>query len=135
MPIALHQPQRSDQERDSGYDTARGFKRASALRAHHGRARGHGVTETIGIEKLRSEDSIRRAFANQDEEKLTLWMDGQTGKTFDALLEQEWVLDLDATVKTLYGKQEEATVGYNPAKPGRPSHVYQVMVLAAASWF
>lgn len=86
----------------------------------------------LGIEKLRSEDSIRRAFAHQDEDQLTLWMDLQTGKTYDALLEQEWVLDLDATVKTLYGKQEEATVGYNPMKPGRPSHVYQVMVLTAA---
>jgi hypothetical protein len=41
-------------------------------------------------------------------------------------------LDLDATVKTLYGRQEEARVGYNPMKPGRPSQVYQVMVLAAA---
>lgn len=86
----------------------------------------------LGIERLRSEDSVRRAFAGQDEEALTLWMDRQTGKTFDALLEYDWVLDLDATVKTLYGRQEEARVGYNPAKPGRPSHVYQVMVLAAA---
>jgi hypothetical protein len=29
---------------------------------------------------------VRRAFAGQDEEALTLWMDRQTGKTFDALL-------------------------------------------------
>jgi hypothetical protein len=41
------------------------------------------------------------------------------------------VLDLDATIKTLYGHQEEARIGYNLTKPGRPSHVYQVMVLAA----
>jgi hypothetical protein len=86
----------------------------------------------LGIGKLRSEDSIRRAFAHQDEEALTLWMDQQTDKTFAALLEQEWVLDLDATVKTLYDRQEEARVGYNPMKRGRPSHAYQVMVLAAA---
>lgn len=86
----------------------------------------------LGIKRLRSEDSVRRAFANQDEDALTLWIDRQTGKTFDALLEHDWVLDLDATVKTLYGRQEEARVGYNPAKPGRPSHVYQVMVLALA---
>jgi len=86
----------------------------------------------LGIERLRSEDSVRRAFAKQDEDELTLWIDKQTGKTFDALLEHEWVLDLDATVKTLYGRQEEARLGYNPAKPGRPSHVYQAMVLSAA---
>jgi hypothetical protein len=90
------------------------------------------LPKLLGIGQLRSEDSIRRAFAQQDEDALTLWMDLQTGKTFDALLEREWVLDLDATVKTLYGRQEEARVGYNPMKPGRPSHVYQVMVLAAA---
>jgi hypothetical protein len=101
--------------------------------AHISGMRGDPVLpKLLGIERLRSEDSIRRAFANQDEDALTLWMDLQTGKTFDALLERDWVLDLDATVKTLYGHQEEARVGYNPMKPGRPSHVYQVMVLAAA---
>jgi Transposase DDE domain group 1 len=101
--------------------------------AHISGMRGDPVLpKLLGIECLRSEDSIRRAFANQDEDALMLWMDQQTDKTFAALLEQEWVLDLDATVKTLYGRQEEARVGYNPMKPGRPSHVYQVMVLAAA---
>ncbi len=90
------------------------------------------LPKLLGIACLRSEDSIRRAFAQQDEEALTLWMDLQTDKTFSALLEQEWVLDLDATIKTLYGRQGEARVGYSPMKPGRPSHVYQVMVLAAA---
>jgi hypothetical protein len=101
--------------------------------AHISGMRGDPVLpKLLGIGKLRSEDSIRRAFANQDEDALTLWMDRQMDKTFSALLEQEWVLDLDATVKTLYGKQEEARVGYNPMKPGRPSHVYQAMVLAAA---
>ena len=101
--------------------------------AHITGIRGDSVLpKLLGIESLRSEDSIRRAFANQDEEALTLWMDGQTEKCFAALLKQDWVLDLNATVKTLYGKQEEARLGYNPMKPGRPSHVYQVMVLAAA---
>jgi hypothetical protein len=38
-------------------------------------------------------------------------------------LERPWVLDLDATIKPLYGHQEGAEVGYNPHKPGRPSHV------------
>jgi hypothetical protein len=86
--------------------------------AHISGMRGDPVLpKLLGFERLRSEDSIRRAFANQDEDKLTLWMDQQTDKTFAALLEQEWVLDLDATVKALYGRQEEARVGYNPMKP------------------
>src|SRR3989338_1960677 len=32
------------------------------------------------------------------------------------------ILDLDSTVLTVYGKQEQAKVGYNPFKPGRPSY-------------
>jgi hypothetical protein len=35
-------------------------------------------------------------------------------ETYAALLDEQWVLDVDATVKTLYGRQEEARVGYNP---------------------
>ena len=89
------------------------------------------LPKLLNIERLRSEDSVRRAFVKQDEAALTLWIDCQMGRTFEALLGEEWVLDLDATVKTLYGRQEEARVGYNPQKPGRPSHAYQAMVLAA----
>lgn len=32
------------------------------------------------------------------------------------------IFDLDSTVLVLYGKQEEARVGYNPTKRGRPSY-------------
>ena len=39
-------------------------------------------------------------------------------------------LDVDTTVKPLYGHQEGAEVGYNPLKPGRPSHAVR-----AASWW
>jgi hypothetical protein len=90
------------------------------------------LPQWLGIAKLRSEDSVRRAFEKQDEAELTLWMDRQMNATFDALLDTVWVLDLDATVKTLYGKQEEAKVGYNPFQKGRPSHVYHAMVLTKA---
>ncbi|MBC7940547.1 MAG: hypothetical protein H7Z19_12420 [Chitinophagaceae bacterium] len=38
-------------------------------------------------------------------------------------LNRPWVLDMDATIKPLYGRQEGAEVGDNPHKPGRPSHV------------
>lgn len=90
------------------------------------------MAEMLGVKKLRSEDSVRRAFEKQDEQELTLWMDLNLGETFEALLEGDWILDVDATVKTLYGKQEEARVGYNPVKPGRPSHVYHAMLFTAA---
>ena len=90
------------------------------------------VARMLGIERFRSEDSVRRAFEKQDEESLTLWLDRSMNETYEALLEQEWILDVDATVKTLYGRQEEAKVGYNPVKPGRPSHVYHAMLFTAA---
>lgn len=52
------------------------------------------------------------------------WLDRHLAKTTQPLLTTPWILDLDATVKCLYGKQEGAVVGYNPKKPGRPSHSY-----------
>ena len=35
-------------------------------------------------------------------------------------MQEPWIMDLDSTVVTVYGKQEGAAVGYNPSKPGRP---------------
>ena len=40
------------------------------------------------------------------------------------------VLDVDTTVKPLYGHQEDAVKGYNPQKPGRPSHTYHTYMMA-----
>jgi Transposase DDE domain group 1 len=40
------------------------------------------------------------------------------------------VLDIDSTIKPLYGHQEGAMVGYNPHKPGRPSHCYHTYLMA-----
>jgi len=45
-------------------------------------------------------------------------------------LREPWILDVDTTVKPLYGHQEGAVVGYNPKKPGRPSHTYHSYMLA-----
>jgi len=46
------------------------------------------------------------------------------------LLEEPWALDVDTTVKPLYGHQQDAKVGYNPTKPGRPSHAYHSYFVA-----
>lgn len=40
-----------------------------------------------------------------------------------ASLHHQPVLDLDASVLTVYGRQERARVGYNPRKRGRPSYL------------
>ena len=46
------------------------------------------------------------------------------------LLSEPWILDMDSTVKPIYGHQDGAVQGYNPKKPGRPSHVYHTYMLA-----
>jgi hypothetical protein len=45
-------------------------------------------------------------------------------------LSEPWMLDVDSTIKPLYGQQEGAMVGYNPHKPGRPSHCYHTYLMA-----
>ncbi len=46
------------------------------------------------------------------------------------LLNTPWILDADTTVKPIYGHQEAAEKGYNPEKPGRPSHTYHTYMIA-----
>ena len=93
--------------------------------------RGESVNaELLGMEKIVSEDVIRRSLLGMDENKSGLWLEKHLKKCYAPLLTIPWVLDLDATVKPLYGKQEGAEVGYNPAKPGRPSHVYHSYFIA-----
>ncbi len=49
---------------------------------------------------------------------------------YEPLLYEPWLLHVDGTIKTLYGRQQGAVVGYNPHKPGRPSHVYHTYFVA-----
>jgi hypothetical protein len=46
------------------------------------------------------------------------------------LFKAPWILDVDTTVKVLYGKQQGAVLGYSPKKPGRPSHTYHTYWVA-----
>ncbi len=68
----------------------------------------------FGVETFRSEDNVHLAFKDADDDAIPAWINQQTDRTFAPLLEQEWVLDLDATSKNLYGRQEEARIGYTP---------------------
>jgi hypothetical protein len=87
--------------------------------------RGESVNaELLGMNKIVSEDVIRRSLLSIEEDAGAQWLEDNLKKCYEPLLDLPWVLDLDATVKPLYGKQEGAEVGYNPKKPGRPSHVY-----------
>ena len=71
-----------------------------------------------------SEEAARRALARIDESSGVAWLERHLAKTTPPLLTTPGMLDLDATGTCLYGKQDCAVVGYNPQKPGRPSHSY-----------
>ena len=75
--------------------------------------------ELLGVSRLVSEDAARRALARIDESSGVAWLDRHLATTTQPLLTTPWILDVDATVKCLCGKQEGAVVGYNPKKPGR----------------
>lgn len=99
--------------------------------AHITAIRQDGIhPELLGVKQLVSEDAARRALKKLDESAGKEWLDRHLSKTTQPLLTTPWILDLDATLKCLYGKQEGAVVGYNPKKPGRPSHSYHSALMA-----
>ena len=99
--------------------------------AHISAIRGDGVNpELLGMRNVASEDSVRRALKAMKAEKSERWMKRHLKACYEPLLEEPWILDMDSTVKPLYGHQEDAKLGYNPTKPGRPSHVYHSWLLS-----
>jgi len=109
--------------------------------AHVGVLRGDGVAPSIlGMKKIIGDDSLRRALSaiapapdkkhtaqeraaqEAQVERSTKWMQSNLMHSVAEALKTAWVLDCDTTIKPLYGHQAGAEVGYNPHKPGRPSH-------------
>jgi len=85
----------------------------------------------LGMERVRSEDAVRRAFLKGEDAEYERWLHAHLDASYEELLKEPWILDMDGTVKPLYGHQEQAVRGYNPTKQGRPSHVYQTYFIAA----
>jgi hypothetical protein len=98
--------------------------------AHVTALRGDRVNPSgLGMEKVVSEDSLRRAFQGEEPGRLADWQTSALLATCAPALEHPWIADLDVTVKPIYGHQEGAEVGYNPQKPGRPSHAYHTVFM------
>ena len=92
--------------------------------AHITALRGDALAaQALGMNKIVSEDALRRALGRIDEAASTAWMRPALMHSVRQALDKPWVLDIDASIKPLYGRQQGAQVGYNPGKPGRPSHV------------
>lgn len=88
--------------------------------------------QCLNMQKFVSYDSLRRAFVNTEDEKITAWLEKQLLDCCEPLLGVDYILDLDPTVKVLYGNQEGAEIGYNPKKPGRPSHCLHTFCVVGA---
>lgn len=87
-------------------------------------------SKLLGMNKVVSDDSARRALKKIDEIDGINWLQAHLQSCYEPLLNIDWILDCDTTIKPLYGRQEGAEVGYNPHKPGRPSHTYHTYMMA-----
>ena len=117
--------------------------------AHISGLRGDAVApQLLGMTRIRSDESLRRALkhlapcideAATEEERVarqaqvvasSAWMDAALKDSIHEALNTDWILDCDTTVKPLYGHQAGAEIGYNPTKPGRPSHTIHTYWIA-----
>ena len=99
--------------------------------AHINAIRADGINpELLGMSGVASEDSVRRGMKAMDEAASARWLKEHLKASYEPLLQEPWILDVDSTVKPLYGHQQDAKVGYNPTKPGRPSHAYHSYFVA-----
>jgi hypothetical protein len=98
--------------------------------AHITGLRGDAVSpQILGMQKIISEDALRRSLLRMSTEQSQAWLAPQLMGCVQAALSTPWILDVDTTIKPLYGKQIGAEVSYNPHKPERPSyalHTYWV---------
>lgn len=87
-------------------------------------------SKLLGMSKVVSDDSARRALHRIDKSEGIQWLQRHLLSCYEPLLARPWILDADVTVKPLYGHQEGAKLGYNPHKPGRPSHTFHTYMIA-----
>ncbi len=105
----------------------------SILAGHHRYAHINGLRfdavnpALLGMSKVMSEDCVRRAMKKMDSKDAAQWLSKQMLACWEPLLCNDWILDIDTTVKTVYGYNN--STGYNPHKPGRPSQVYHTFFM------
>lgn len=108
-----------------------GMLNGSSRYRHFDALAGDAVTaEAFGLRRLMSCDSVRRNLKAIPEKEGLEWIWNENLRLAEPLLDQDYILDLDPTVKPVYGHQEGAEFGHNPQKPGRPSHCYHTLCIA-----
>src|ERR1700694_5434564 len=67
--------------------------------AHINAIRGDGINpELLGMTGVASEDSVRRGMKAMDEAESAEWLKGHLKASYEPLLQEPWVLDVDTTV-------------------------------------
>lgn len=99
--------------------------------AHMNAIRFDGVMpDLLGMHRVVAEDTVRRFLKAIDEPAGLDWLQSHLDAYVHPLLSVLWILDVDVTVKPLYGHQEGGVMGDNPHKPGRPAHTYHTYQMA-----
>ena len=80
--------------------------------------------ELLGMERFASPDTIRRLFLRFDYRRVTAVSERLMRFSLSRMrpIMLGHTVDLDSTVFCRYGQQQGSLRGYNPHKPGRPSH-------------
>ena len=88
--------------------------------------------ELLGVERFCSPDTLRRLFLRFNYREVTEVSERLMGYSLASMrpILLGHTLDVDSTVLCRYGEQEGSLKGYNPGKPGRPSHHPLVAFLA-----
>ena len=88
--------------------------------------------ELLGVQRFGSPDTLRRLFLRFNYRQVTEVSERLMRFSLSGMrpVLMGHTLDLDSTVLCRYGKQEGSLKGYNPEKPGRPSHHPLVAFLA-----
>jgi len=91
------------------------------------------LTKALGLDQLPEESNLRRQLTQASDREVERMRQVISKNLVRANQTEETVeigLDIDATVATVYGKQEGAEVGYNPKKRGRPSYSIKTAFIA-----
>ncbi len=88
------------------------------------------IGETLGMRKILSHESVRRAIAREGRDRMQAWLQQQLLYAVRPVLRRAWILDEDVTSRIVFGTQEGAVVGYNGKKPGHPSLALHTYVVA-----
>ena len=87
------------------------------------------------MNKVVSEDALRRALERIDEAASAAWLrlSLATSTSVREALDRPWVLDIDASIKPLYGRREGAEIGYNRNEVLQLHRREQALVVAVGS--